>query len=375
MDTTSCRQLPVPRERDRHADVVLSARLVGPVALVPVDPLSGVPVGPSELLPVAEPVQVVLEMLRRDTVEAVHEMPEPRVHRVHHVDVVRRPVLGVDRDVRGPECGKCPRVLPLAVRLDRRAQPRPAAQDPQQVGLAGLAAAAHLGELVAELVDAGDGAHPQVGEAAHVDVAAAAMPLARHLERAGALVAGGARVVAAQALREVLPVDLDLADGAERLEPGGHDLARPVAHEPGRPQARPAPLGALAQGEGVGQALGEVHPLGRRQLGLREQPARARRERAGAAPAEVPLTSPGVAAAPDELGAPAVRACVRLAPRRGQLLGDHLPQVGRERDLLAVAQLPRELPYHVEHGSSSTLSVRSTATIGEGPAFCGSNSG
>ena len=39
-----------------------------------------------------------------------------------------------------------------------------------------------------------------------MDVAAAAMPLARHLERAGALVAGGARVVAAQALREVLPV-------------------------------------------------------------------------------------------------------------------------------------------------------------------------
>ena len=208
-----------------------------------------------------------------------------------------------------------------------------------------------------------------------MDVAAAAMPLARHLERAGALVAGGAHVVAARALREVLPVDLDLADGAERLEPGGHDLARPVAHGPGRPQARPAPLGALAQGEGVGQALGEVHPLGRRQLGPRKQPTRARRERAGAAPAEVPLTSPGVAAAPDEVGAPAVRARGRLASRRGQLLGDRLPQVGRERDLLAVARLPRELPYHVKHGSSSTLSVKSTATIGEGPALCRSDFG
>lgn len=201
------------------------------------------------------------------------------------------------------------------------------------------------------------------------------MPLARHLERAGALVAGGARVVAARALREVPPVDLDLADGAERPGPGGHDLARPVAHGPGRPQARPAPLGALAQGGGAGQALGEAHPLGRRQLGPREQPARARRGRAGAAPAEVPLRPPGVAAAPGEVGAPAVRARGRLASRRGQPLGDRLPQVGRERDLLAVARLPRELPYHVKHGSSSTLSVRSTATIGEGPAFCGSNSG
>lgn len=85
---------------------------VRPLGLALEEQLPAIHVPALELLDVAEPVQVALQVAGGHPVEGGQKLPQPRMERVDHVDVARRGVLRVHDPVlpggRGEAVGGMP---------------------------------------------------------------------------------------------------------------------------------------------------------------------------------------------------------------------------------------------------------------------------
>ena len=306
-------RLPVP-----------ALRLVHEEPLAPVHPAA------FEGLGVAEPVEVALQPPGRHAVEPAQERLQAGVQGVDHVDVTGGGVPRVDLGV--PVAPGREAVGLVTVGDDGAARGDPRGELHGKLARARRPAPAYVTEAVAELVDAALDHHPLLRPPARRPPAVAPVAVAGPREPEDPRAAQ----VPLQAAHDQGAVDVEgprpAVRGAQR-----HDLADPHAHEPRRVEGDSDAGRRLPQGERVGHALGEGHPRRRGQLRRREQAARARGERPGAAAAQPPLPAVAAPALAHEGGAAAPRAARRAgraAGAGGELLGDGPLELGDELPLL-----------------------------------------